>query len=86
MAGDIRDGTGRDCFDMFAGEKMTAGRYINDNYLVVCGRDGTWRDGTVGAIILGGTRRYSTMTLVCYDADGDGKCISSRRDEPAFCF
>ena len=60
MAGNIRDGTGWDCFDTFGGEN-------NDGN----GRDGkmmnfvvgwTGRHGTVSAKFRDGTGRYSTMT------------------------
>ena len=60
MADNLRDGTGRYCFDMFGGKKT--------------GRDGklikiivAWmrREGTVGVNFLDGTGRYSTMTFLC---------------------
>ena len=77
MAGNIRDGTGRYCFDMFAGKKLKTGRDGT-------GRDGkimknivAWMglDGTVGANFLDGTGRYSTMTFLFHDGTGgrDGK-------------
>ena len=49
MAGDIRDGTGRDCFDMFGGKK-------NEN--------GTGRDGKIMKIIVSWTVRDGTGRFV----------------------
>ena len=69
MAGNIRDGTGRYCFDMFGGKEIEDGT----------GRDGkkmniivAWvgRDGTVGVNFLDGTGRYSTMTFLFHDGTG----------------
>ena len=67
MAGNIRDGPGRYCFNMFGGKKIEDGT----------GRDGkiimkiivAWmgRDGTVGVNFLDGTGRYSTMTFLFHD-------------------
>ena len=59
--GNIRDGTGRYCFDMFAGKKIEDGTGRDRT-----GQDGkimknivAWmgRDGTVGVNFLGGTGR-----------------------------
>ena len=66
MVGNVRDGTGRHCFDMFDGKKNEDGT----------GRDGkimkirlAWRrrDGTVGVNFPDGTERYSTMTFLFHD-------------------
>ena len=68
MAGNIRDGTGRDCSQMFGGKK------IEDE----TGRDGKmknivgWmgRAGTVGVKFLDGTGQYSTMILLYHHGTG----------------
>ena len=69
MAGNIRDGTGRYCFDMFGGKTIEDGT----------GRDGkimrivvAWigRDETVGVNFVDGTGRYSTMTFLFHDVTG----------------
>ena len=69
MAGNIRERTGRYCYDMFGGEKIEDGT----------GRDGktmkttvAWmkRDGTVGVNFLNGTGWYSTTTFLFHDGTG----------------
>ena len=69
MAGTIRDGTGRYCFDMFGRRKTQDGT----------GRDGkilsimvAWmgRERTVGVNFLDGMGRYSTMIFLSHDGTG----------------
>ena len=62
MAGNIRDGAGRYCFDIFGREKIWR-------------RDGTGRDGKTMEIIVAGMGRYgtvrdSTMTSLFHDGTG----------------
>ena len=74
MAGNIRDGTGRYCFDMFDGKESEDGT----------GRDGkimkillAWmgRDRTVGVHFLDGTERDGTAEQrpFCFLTGRDGK-------------
>ena len=80
MVGNIREGMGRYCFDMF-GEK-----WFEDG----TGRDGkimniiaAWmgRDGTVGVNFVDGTGSYSTMTFFFHDGTGRSiKIVTTGRD------
>ena len=62
MAGNVRDGTGRYCFDIFGGKKVEdgTGRDAKIMKIIVA-----WMgpDGTVGVSFLDGTGRCSTMTF-----------------------
>ena len=80
MAGNIRDGTGRYCFDMFDGKKNEDGTgregKIMKNVVAWMGRD-----GTVGVKFLDGTRRYSTVTFSFHDGTGRYiKIVTTGRD------
>ena len=68
MAGNIRDGTGRYCFDMCGGKNSRrdgTGRKIMKIIVAWMGRD-----RTVGVNILDGTGRYSTTTFSFHDGTG----------------
>ena len=58
MAGNIRDGTGRYCFDMFRGQKMkTEDGTGPDGKMMKIALAWMGRDGTVGVNFLDGTGR-----------------------------
>ena len=59
MAGNIRDGTGRYCFDMFGGEKVEGGTGRDGKMMKIILACWMGREGTVGVNFLDGTGRYS---------------------------
>ena len=62
MAGNIRDGMGRDCFDTFGAKKIEDGTG-RDGKIIKIAVGWMGRDGTLGVKFLDGTGRYSTMTF-----------------------
>ena len=69
MAGNIRDGTGRYCFDMFGEKKIEDGTGRDSKIMKIVF---AWmeQDGTVGVNFLDGTGRYSTMTFLFHAGTG----------------
>ena len=66
MVRNIRDGTGRDCFDMFGAKKTRDGTgRSSHNKPIFSWLDGMGRDS--GCKILDGTGRYSTMNFFMMD-------------------
>ena len=63
MAGDLRDGTGRSCIDMF-GEKTFEDGTGRDGKIMTILVPWVAQDRTVGVIFLDRTGRYSTMTFI----------------------
>ena len=55
LAGNIRDGTGRYCFDMFGGKNLEDGR----------GRDGTGKYFERSEFLIATSKKYSYACVVC---------------------
>ena len=70
MAGNIRDGTGQYCFDMFDGKKKEDGTERDGKIIEIIVASMRPRDRTVGVNFPDGTERYSTMTFLFHDGTG----------------
>ena len=90
MAGNIRDGTGRYCVDMFGGKKVEDGTgrdgKVQWPFGLMTGRDGKQklprRDGTVNKNCHDGTERY----IFFCSTGRDGACNFPRRDGMVYYF
>ena len=69
MAGNIRDRTGRYCFDIFGGKKNKHGTERDGKIMKIIVAWMRW-NGTVGVNFLYGTGRYSTKTFLFHDGTG----------------
>ena len=84
MAGNIGDGTGRDCFDTYGGGKNKDGNGRDGKIMkIVVGWMG--QDGTMGVKFRTGTERYSAMTFFLVTGR-DGEQTFSRRDGTIYIF